>query len=495
MSAPIKHVFVLMLENRSFDHLLGYLPHVNGVTKDMSNPNPSANGPHPVLANPGATDRAEADPKHEFKDVWTQLYGKPPVANFTGGSAALPTMDGFVASGGPEAMACFKLSAVPVLALLAQSFLVLDCWHASMPGPTWPNRFFVHAGSSGGLTNSPSPLASLEGVTIADLSFGFSNGTIYDRLDDQRLPWRVFHGDAMPQVLAVKRHVMPFIACSKNFASITPSDPNDPFATQLNARTYDAAYTFIEPDYNIATNMYFGNSQHPRGSVSKGEMLIKYVYETLRNSRVWEESLLLITYDEHGGFFDHVVPQRCPAPGDVPLNYDRAEKPCPFDFRRYGVRVPAVLVSPFVDAGVNSGLFDHTSILKTLTEIFPSIGSLTKRDEAASSLLPLLERPKARLTDAEAPMKLIASSPPPVTAAPLTLDPNDPPDATLAGFTRIAASLDIGMSHLQLPRPTALVLEDIRLPVQSVRTAQESLDYIQQVLKRLRTYQTSTAMH
>ncbi|MDR3444222.1 MULTISPECIES: alkaline phosphatase family protein [unclassified Dyella] len=494
MPASIKHVFVLMLENRSFDHMLGYLPGVDGVKTGMSNPDPSASPLPPVQASNGATDRPASDPGHEFENVWQQLYSTPPPDGFTGDSSAVPTMQGFVASGGPETMACFTQAGVPVLTQLAQLFTVFDNWHSSMPGPTWPNRFFVHAGSSGGLTNSPSALTSLAGVTLDEAAFSFENGSIYDRLDDKGLSWRVFHGDALPQVLAVKRHVMPFIDNSANFASISPDSPDDAFATQLQSGQYEVAYTFIEPDYSILTNMYGGNSQHPKGNVSSGEALIKYVYETIRNSPVWVESLLLITYDEHGGFFDHVIPPTCDAPGDADLNLGHASDPYPFDFRRYGVRVPAVLVSPWVDAGVNHGLFDHTSVLKTLEEIF-QLNALTDRDAGAASLLPLLTRPDPRVSDMQAPTKLNAPALQAMAAASVPIDPDAAPDPALAGFTRIAASLDIGLTHGQAPPAAPLVLEQIRLPETSVKTTKQSLDYIQSVLDRLNQHRASIARH
>jgi phospholipase C len=259
-------------------------------------------------------------------------------------------MQGFVESGGDETMACFAMGHAPVLQTLAQTFVVFDRWFSSLPGPTWPNRFFVHAASSGGLTNSPKALTALGAITIDRLAFEFEHGSIYDRLDAARLPWRVYHGDHFPQALAIKRHVEPFVRGSRNFEWIRPGERGDPFAADLNSGAYDATYAFIEPDYSIFSGMYSGDSQHPRGRVSSGEALIKYVYETLRNSPVWQESALVVTYDEHGGFFDHVAPDPCAAPGDRSINYGRSKKPYPYDFARYGARVPAVLISPWVDA-------------------------------------------------------------------------------------------------------------------------------------------------
>jgi len=404
-------------------------------------------------------------------------------------------MQGFVQSGGEETMACFAARAAPVLQELAQTFVVCNRWFSSLPGPTWPNRFFVHAGSSGGLTNSPSAFTSLKAVTIASATFDFQNGSIYDLLDAAHLPWRVYHGDHFPQVLAVKRHVLPFVRGSTNFAWIRPGDRNDPFAAELNSGNYDAAYAFIEPDYNILSSMYSGNSQHPRGRVSSGEALIKYVYETIRNSPVWENSMLVVTYDEHGGFFDHVVPEPCIVPGDKPLNYTRAKNPYSFDFRRYGVRVPTVLISPWVDAVANSTVFDHASVLRTLADLFPHIRApLTNLDGNASSLVPLLTRAAPRVSDADAPKHLSEIVQEVVAGASRPSDANSAPDPMLAGFTRIAASLDIALRQLSAPATAEVELEEIRLPEISVRTTGESLDYVHQVITRLQQFRSSIAL-
>ncbi|MFC4527077.1 phospholipase [Dyella halodurans] len=487
---PVKHVFVLMLENRSFDHILGYLPGVDGVTPDMSNPNRPGCTPDPVPVSNRAMDRPAVDPAHEFENVWQQLYSVAPGVGASGISSAPPNMQGFVQSqgdGGAMVMDCFADGGAPILQQLASSFVVFNRWFSSMPGPTWPNRFFVHAGSSGGLTNSPSGLTSLSGVTMSSAAFEFQNGSIYDLLDTHKVPWRVYHGDDMPQVLAVGRHVMPFIAGSSNFVSIRPGDSNDPFAAELNSGNYDVGYAFIEPDYNLASNMFFGNSQHPRSRLSSGEALIKYVYETIRNSPVWEDSLLVVTYDEHGGFFDHVAPVQCTAPGDQDLNSSRAENPYSFDFQRYGVRVPAVLVSPWVDPAVENAVCDHTSILRTVCALF-GLPSLTARDANATSLMPLLTRNVSRGDDAPKTLNAIGEATD--TAAPVPPDVNDTPDPALAGFTRIAASIDIGLRHASAPPAASHALAQVVLPDISVKTVGESLDYINQVTTRLKQHRS-----
>jgi phospholipase C len=144
--------------------------------------------------------------------------------------------------------------------------------------------------------------------------------------------------------------------------------PIDSFAT-LCQQNQLPAYCFIEPRYTPQTDgdgYYAPNDQHPDYDVALGEGLIKHVYDALRsNDEVWMSSLLLIVYDEHGGLYDHVRPPRAIPPDAVPCDTPR------FDFSRLGVRVPAILVSPYIQAGrIVSDVFDHTSILATAMSLF-----------------------------------------------------------------------------------------------------------------------------
>jgi hypothetical protein len=158
---------------------------------------------------------------------------------------------------------------------------------------------------------------------------------------------------------------------------------------------------FIEPDYHAFTGMFRGgNSQHPMDDVTSGERFLKDVYESIRGSPHWEKSLLIITYDEHGGFYDHVVPPGGVNPGDsnIPGNSHNN-----FDFRQLGVRVPTVIVSPFVAKGtIDHTTYDHTSVLASVEALF-KLGSLTKRDGTAQTMNHLL---KLQAPRTDAPLKL-----------------------------------------------------------------------------------------
>ncbi len=276
-------------------------------------------------------------------------------------------------------MKCFDPDQLPVLTTLAHSFAVCDRWFSSIPGPTWPNRFFIHAASSGGLDDSPSGFQSVTSVLLN--GYRFENGTIYDRLEDACFDWNVFMGDEFPQVFAISG--MTDRRLEGHFEGF------DEFADTVNDPDFSTPYVFIEPNYGnvlptTPEDFTCGNSQHPLDDVTRGERLIKKVYETIRNSPHWNESLLLVTYDEQGGFFDHVGPPPTVSPGDTIS--DETNNHHNFDFKQLGVRVPAIVISPLIAANlVDHTVYDHTSLLATVENLY-GLESLTNRDAHANSL-------------------------------------------------------------------------------------------------------------
>jgi phospholipase C len=402
----IKKVFVLMLENRSFDHMLAFSgvrgrDAVTGLPTTIiaarqdthSNVDP-ANPGVPVFVGTPADFKIppdDKDPGHDFCDTLRQLCGtdaKYPDP-ITGSYPANIDNSGFVAnyrereSAHPEnALKCYPPDRVPILTTLAREFAVCDQWFSSMPGPTWPNRFFVHAASSGGLDDSPS------GFEVASSSlidgYRFENGTIFDSLDSSCIDWEIFEGDEFPQVFAI-------VGMSLNALEGRFTDMEE-FEDALSDPDYKPSYVFIEPSYgNIlpttSEDYTCGTSQHPLDDITRGERLIKQVYEAIRNSPHWESSALVITYDEHGGFYDHVEPPKTVAPGDGLSDEDNNHHD--FDFTQLGVRVPAVVVSPRIPRGtIDHTVYDHTSVLATVERLF-GLGSLTRRDARAHDFLHL----------------------------------------------------------------------------------------------------------
>jgi phospholipase C len=381
----IKHVVVLMLENRSFDSMLGMLYQsgdtFDGLTGTEQNTwhNPDGSPPQaiPVWKSPVMTPAAACiptpDPGELFTDIHMQIRGLADPATFNPG----PTMDGFVdnymrqpASAGPydpaAVMHYFTPEEIPVLSLLAREFGVSDRWHAPSPCQTWPNRFFAHTATANGyVNNSPT-------------HFPYTMETVFNRLqDDAKVPWRVYFHD-IPQSITLTRL---WDAVIPNFRYFDDDFIRDAASGSL------PAYSFIEPRYfadPITRKM--PNDQHPPHDVSYGESLIAAVYNAVRGGPGWPNTLLIITYDEHGGCYDHVVPPAATNPG--------GPTPDGFDFGYFGVRVPAVIVSPWVPKGSiirPPGLtpFDHTSIIATLRKLFP-FAPLTARDAAAPDLLAAL---------------------------------------------------------------------------------------------------------
>ncbi|MDQ3982775.1 MAG: phosphoesterase [Actinomycetota bacterium] len=421
----VDHIFVLMLENRSFDHMYAF-SRITGIGIDGqptsidaagpgdTNTNPLNGQPVPVNAPADfALKNVDIDPPHEFRDALVTLCGPGAVYD---PAVGYPPIDnsGFVAnyldSGGASAeraMSCFSPEQLPVLTTLAREFAICDTWFSSLPGPTWPNRFFAMAASSGGLDDSPSTADVVTSVTVN--GYRFYNGTIFDRLDDRCIEWKVVEGDEFPVAFALNG--MNLNALQGRFQDF------DQFVTAVQSPGYGPKFVFIEPQYGESTfgatgpgDYTCGNSMHPLDDVTRGERLIKDTYEAIRNSPHWERSVLIVTFDEHGGFYDHAWPPAATPPGDVAVDdYDHHG----FKFDQLGVRVPALVISPHVARGViDHTTYDHTSILATVERNF-GLRALTKRDAGAADTLHLLSLESPR-TDTPAVLPEPARNPTPL---------------------------------------------------------------------------------
>lgn len=417
----IKNVFVLMLENHSFDNIFAMsgIPGIDAAT--VQDWNSYDEEKYPV--KDGAPPFMTTDPGHEFKDVLEQLCGKDAANKYKGGTYPSVDNSGFASSyatslsedtGTPSAahlgdiMACFNTSKqLPVIYQLACEFAICDNWYSSLPGPTWPNRFFVHGASSAGWADSPHFQDEVKWELIH--GFRYSNGSIFQALKNAGYEWRLYNDDnnqfsddpSGPEYGG-------WISQVASLHGISQLDLHsiDRFASDLNEQTaaglpaYTHTYTFIEPNFGRSffspqppykgPTYKGGSSQHPEDDPSGGEGLIKAVYEAIRNSPLWNTSLLVIVYDEHGGFYDHVKPCRATPPGDGIPEGQLTRNALGFDFAHYGVRVPAVIVSPLIAKGtVDHTLYDHSSILATLEKLL-GMNPLTDRDRSANDLRHLL---------------------------------------------------------------------------------------------------------
>jgi phospholipase C len=368
MAKKIEHLVVLMMENRSFDHALGFLKSpswpIDGLTGTESNPDSTGVA---VRVTPDARDAGDffPDPGHDFLSVNEQIF-----SNSAGTGS--PTMQGFVKAyegktkdvqRSHRVMKCFGPGRLPNLSTLAREYAVCDRWFASVPGPTLPNRAFsIGASSLGRVDMNPNYL------TLK---------TVFELLDGHNVSSKIYYTD-WTLGLAVR-----FVAeRAKKFLFFFDDFVNDCKKNKL------PALSFVEPRYNDLSTPgeFFGAAdQHPDHNMRLGERVINAVYQAVTsNKQTWESTLLLITYDEHGGLYDHVSPPPTVNPGDKPLDATM------FNFQRLGVRVPAVLVSPFIPAGtiIHDKVFDHTSIIATARKLFiPDWEKffLTERDRHANT--------------------------------------------------------------------------------------------------------------
>jgi phospholipase C len=254
------------------------------------------------------------------------------------------------------------------MSALAKGFAVCDHWFASAPTQTIPNRAFAAAATSlGHLDNK---------VKV------FTCPSIFGKLSDANLDWAIYGYNRDP----LTRLDFPDTqhADESHFGHFRD------FQQRAAAGTLPA-YTFLEPSFSAS-----GNSQHPNYNVALGDQLMLDVYNALRNGPGWNDTLLVITYDEHGGNFDHVPPPSTAVPPDD------SSGEFGFDFTRFGVRIPALLVSPRIAAGTvfraAKGTIDHTSVLKTI-ELRWGIDALTERDKAAPDLGDVLTLKTPRTDD------------------------------------------------------------------------------------------------
>ena len=399
----VQHVVVLMLENRSFDHLCGYRQGVNGLVgghfTNLENPSKPASADNPeIAAAPGAPWSCEGSgPSHSFAASNEQL-----TASKQGPSKGTPVKNnGYVMSyknslfanhvTRPTAqqlalpMQCFTPEQLPSFNALADQFVLCDNWFSEVPGPTEPNRLYTHSATSAGLVWNPWSKVELDVPTI------------YNRLADAGASFACYWSDDNDLVLY--KQLDAFTSSFKDF--------DESFAADVaNGRLPE--YTFIDPRFGPTKTGQQVTSQHAPYDVRPGDHLIADVYEALRaNPEIWQSCLLVVTYDEHGGFFDHVVPPAKGVPNpdgiDAPRKDDPSWQDLPFSFDRLGLRVPTLLVSPWLAKGkVCSDQLQHTSILASLKELYSLSDYLTKRDASAAHFLNLFQELDQPRTDTPA---------------------------------------------------------------------------------------------
>jgi phospholipase C len=510
-TAPISHVFVVMLENHSFDNMFAMsgIPGIIAATTANANSYTDPDGTTTTFnVQSGAPLSLPADPGHEFLDVVEQLCGQnaswpqggpyPPIDNsgFAANYATSTTEDPHVPpplSDVQDIMDCFNSPAqLQVLYALAQQFSICDRWHSSIPGPTWPNRFFLHGASSSGFDDSPTS-TQMAGWELPGNGFQYPHGSIYQRLGSSSIPYR-FYNDATSTYRSAYSDdpgagsVLGAVPQVTALSGVTVADFNslDHFASDLQG-PYPYPYTFIEPHYGDVTGGTYagGSSQHPMDDVYGGEHLLAAVFSAIQNSPYWNSSMLIILYDEHGGFYDSVTPPTAVAPGDDPAYGYNTHG---FDFTTLGVRVPAVVVSPLVaPSSVDDTLFDHASVPKLLEDLW-RLSALTDRDANANSPLANLSLDAPRTDRVVLPTPL-----PPMRAAniPLTtaqraelLSQPMPESGNLAG-----ALANLKKADVELSGGTPAELAAITARHATIRTRGDAEAYGAEVLAKVRLVQ------
>ena len=395
----LKHVVVLMMENRSFDHMLGSLslvvengakkyPKITGLTGNESNPDTAGNV---IKVQPNAKfqSQLDPDPDHHFPGVDLQIFGGAPP-----GPGRVPNMQGFVKDYFNQTndinrshyiMSYFTPDQLPVLTTLATQFAVFNGWFSSIPGPTICNRAFAHYGTSFGQVG-------MDIFYILDPIL-----SIYERMIQAGRTSKIYYYDQQSSTMEI-------VNLLKNQPQIFASYSQFVADCQNNLLP---EYSLIEPCYSdhpgLGGGEILASDQHPDHNVQEGEKFIARVYNAIRtNEALWRSTALLIVYDEHGGIYDHVVPPHCTPDGYSAKPSDTGTREA-FNFDRLGIRVPAILVSPYIPKGTvvpgtedsaNGRIFEHACIPGTVTNFFlQGDAKRTVREKNASNFLDLLSGP------------------------------------------------------------------------------------------------------
>ena len=395
----LKHVVVLMMENRSFDHMLGSLslvvengakkyPKITGLTGNESNPDTAGNV---IKVQPNAKfqSQLDPDPDHHFPGVDLQIFGGAPP-----GPGRVPNMQGFVKDYFNQTndinrshyiMSYFTPDQLPVLTTLATQFAVFNGWFSSIPGPTICNRAFAHYGTSFGQVG-------MDIFYILDPIL-----SIYERMIQAGRTSKIYYYDQQSSTMEI-------VNLLKNQPQIFASYSQFVADCQNNLLP---EYSLIEPCYSdhpgLGGGEILASDQHPDHNVQEGEKFIARVYNAIRtNEALWRSTALLIVYDEHGGIYDHVVPPHCTPDGYSAKPSDTGTGEA-FNFDRLGIRVPAILVSPYIPKGTvvpgtedsaNGRIFEHACIPGTVTNFFlQGDAKRTIREKNASNFLDLLSGP------------------------------------------------------------------------------------------------------
>jgi phospholipase C len=405
-SMPFKHIVVVMMENHSFDNLLGSLALTNPLVKGLSfdadgvaeNENPGTNHTPPTVKSFPLADTAQS---RSVTQSWKATHEQ-----IAGG-----TMEGFVrASQAVAPMGYYTRERLPFAYSLASTFTVANSWFCSVPGPTFPNRRFLLAGTAfGGTTTGIETL----------LDSPPPHGTIFDRLSEHGISWCDYFTDVpMTAVIPsiILKHTDHHQPLSRFFHDCQAG-------TLPKVSFVDPGMGVVDSIVNALSGLPFpikeilkvigatlgdqpGETEEDPQNMYYGEAWAHQVVQAVLQSPQWKETLLVYTYDEHGGYYDHEPPPAALPPDDIAPNLGPGDPAGGYDM--YGPRVPAVVVSPYSRrGGVSNEIYDHTSILATIERKW-NLPALTARDANANDLMDFLDPADPALLDPpyiEAPVR------------------------------------------------------------------------------------------
>jgi phospholipase C len=336
-ASGLDHIVVVMMENRSFDHMLGWLPGADGKQAGLSYVDRRGIRHSTYPLAPDFQGCGHEDPNHS--------YDESRIA-YNGGRC-----DGWLRAGENDiyAIGYYRQRDLPFLGKAAPAFTACDRYFAPIMGPTFANRMYVHAGRTDRTNDLPLP----SGLP-----------TVWDGLRRRGIPAAYYHRNFSFLALWGIKYTREAKPWPQFLADCASGDL--------------PAVSFVDPSYTLPLlRLYNGNDDHPPSDIRAGEWFLSRVYDAVTSSPAWPRTLLVVTFDEWGGFFDHVRPSFAP---DVSRIYSLR-----------GFRVPAVLISPFARRGhVDHGVYDHTSILKLIEWRF-GLPALSVRDAHARNLAAALD--------------------------------------------------------------------------------------------------------
>ncbi|KAJ3109874.1 hypothetical protein HDU97_000104 [Phlyctochytrium planicorne] len=378
LNPKIKNVVLVCMENRSFDHMLGFWGRTRqGVDGFPDNAGNTCSQTGAFIAPKPKAAYISRGPYQNINATAESIYGKG--VNVLDPGNAVPTMKGFCDAHSEKdvwdttdpaelrkVIDGFTPEALPITTTLASEYAVFDRFFSSVPGPTIPNRSFLMSATSNGLFFND----------IKEYIKGFPQKSIFGLLDDNKVKWKNYFAEYPSSIIfSDVRNIGDVAGKLRTFDTFL----EDAQKGQL------PSFSFIDPDYGDVPG---GKScdNHPPADVARGEAFLKKIYEAVRNSPQWESTMLIITYDEHGGFYDHVPP-----PVNVPSPDKISDDSTVLKFTRLGVRIPTIVVSPWIAKGTvvtrprgptPTSEFELSSVIATLRRLWNLSGSPLTRREA-----------------------------------------------------------------------------------------------------------------